>query len=317
MDVLSRVLELVTVESAVSTRLHAGGRWALSFPRVVHVKFGAVERGEVWMTVEGEQRRLAAGDCYVIATAEPYAVASGPGMEPVDGLPLFRASTDGVARVGSADEVAMTGGRFVLDDASAQLLLDVLPPLLVVSGEGAAPSSLRATLDLFVRETSSPRPGSALLARHLGHVVFAEALRTALEQPAPQVRGWLAALADERVGRALHLMHADPARRWTVPELAGAVHMSRSAFAARFRELVGHPPLEHLLSLRMRIAGRALRTSTLTVSAVGAQLGYTSDAAFSTAFRRVIGVSPSAWRRRTSDAATWRDETDASELQAA
>jgi AraC-like DNA-binding protein len=265
----------------------------------------------VWLTVGGEERRLAAGDCFVIATDAPYAVASGPGMRPVDGLPLFRASTDGVARVGSAEEVAMTGGRFVLDESSAQLLLDVLPPLFVVAADGAAQSPLRATLDLFTRETSAPRPGSALVARHLGHVVFAEALRAALEQPVPQVRGWLAALADERIGRALHLMHSDPARRWTAPELAAAVHMSRSAFAGRFRELVGDPPLDFLLSLRMRIAGRALRTTTLTVSAVGAQLGYTSDAAFSTAFRRVMGVTPTAWRRRAPDAAAWHDETDA------
>lgn len=317
MDALSRVLEFVTVTSAVSRRLEASGRWALFFPRVVHVKFGAVERGEVWITAGGEERRLSAGDCYVLATEDRYAVASAPGLEPVDGLPLFRASTDDIARVGAADDVAIVGGRFVLDDSSARLLLDVLPPLLVLGADEHEHSPLRPALELFTRETASARPGSALVARHLGHVVFAEALRAALEQPEPQVRGWLAALADERIGRALHLMHEDPARRWSVPELAESVHMSRSAFATRFRDLVGDPPLDHLLSLRMRIAGQVLSTTSATVSSVGSGLGYTSDAAFSSAFRRVMGMSPTAWRARTLDLGEPHDDTDAQDRQAA
>jgi len=312
-DPLSLVLELLTVRSAVSSRLEAGGTWALSFPGVAHVKFGAIHRGEAWLRAGtvGPEQHLRAGDCFVLATGGGYAVASAPGLEPVDGLPAFRAATDGVARFGTADEVVMTGGRFVFDDKSARLLLDVLPPLLLVGADEEQAAPLRAALELFAHETARPRLGGALVTERLGQVVFVEALRAAVDAESRRVRGWLAALADDRIGTVLHLMHSDPARRWTVPQLAGSVHMSRSAFADRFRSLVGTSPLDHLLRLRMHLAGRELRRGSATVSAIGAGLGYTSDAAFSNAFKRVMGTSPSGWRTREDRTASVADETDA------
>ena len=313
MDPLSRVLELLTVQSAVSSRLEAGGTWAMSFPGVAHVKFGAIHRGEAWMRAGASEpeQHLRAGDCYILATGGGYAVASAPGLEPVDGLPAFRAATNGVAQFGTADEVVMTGGRFVFDDKSARLLLDVLPPLLVVGAHEEHTAPLRAALELFAHETARPRLGGALVTACLGQVVFVEALRAAVDAEDRRIRGWLAALADERIGTVLHLMHSDPARRWTVPELAGTAHMSRSAFADRFRSLVGTPPLEHLLHLRMHVAGRELRRGNATVSAIAAAQGYSSDAAFSNAFKRVMGISPSAWRTRDDPTAPATDETDA------
>ena len=310
MDVLSRVLDLVKVQSTVSTRLEASGRWALRFPRVVHVKFGAVERGEAWLGTGGQWRRLAAGDCFVLATEQPYIVACDPSVEAVDGLPLFRRSTDGVARVGEGQEVSICGGRFVLDESSSRLLLDVLPPMLVVPAHASEASSLRRTLELFSRETREPRAGSAVVASHLGPVVFVEALRIAMNDRSAELHGWLGALRDERIGAAIHLMYEQPERRWTVPDLAAAAHMSRSSFAARFKELVGSSPLEHLLMLRMQIAARALRDESSTISSIGAGLGYTSDAAFSSAFKRVVGKPPREWRRHAQPAST-EDITDA------
>lgn len=298
MDPLSRVLDLVTVESLVSSRLEAGGTWALAFPGVRHVKFGAVHRGEVWLRAgDAEEVLLRTGDCFVLTTGRGYAVASAPGLEPVDGLPAFRAATDGTVRLGGADPATVLGGgRFVLDPRTANLLLDVLPPLLVVDAAGDHAAPLRGALALFAHETAATRPGAALMATRLGQVVFVAALRAALDADERAVGGWLAALADDRLGPVLHRMHADPAHRWTVPELAGVAHLSRSGFADRFRTLVGAPPLDYLLRLRMHVAGRALHRTDATVSAVGTAAGYTSDAAFSTAFRRVMGVSPSRWR---------------------
>jgi AraC-like DNA-binding protein len=312
-DPLSRVLDLVTVESAISTRLEAGGTWALSFPGVRHVKFSAVHRGEVWLTAgaDAAEHHLRPGDCFVLTTGEGYAVASAPGLEPVDGLPAFRNAADGVAHLGSADEVVMTGGRFVLDAGSAHLLLDVLPPLLVIDAEQESAAPLHSALALFAHETASPRLGSALVTSRLGQVVFVEALRAALDAENQRVGGWLSALTDDRIGAALHAMHTDPARRWSVPELAEMVHMSRSSFAARFRSLVGTSPLDHLVRFRMHVAARELRGSTTTISAIGASSGYTSDAAFSNAFKRIMGTSPSAWRADAHPPRIAPDETDA------
>lgn len=311
MDPLSGVIDLLTVRSAVSSRLEASGSWALSFPGVVHIKFCAIHRGEAWLRAGAvaPERHLRPGDCFVLTTGDRYAVASAPGLEPVDGLPAFRDATDGVVRLGSSADVVMTGGRFVFDDRSARLLLDVLPPLLVIGADDEQAAPLRAALELFAHETARPRLGAALVTERLGQVVFVEALRAAVDAEDRSVHGWLGALADDRIGTALHLMHSDTARHWTVPELAAAVHMSRSAFAGRFRSLVGTPPLDHLLHLRMHVAGRELRRGDSTVSAVGTASGYTSDAAFSNAFKRVMGTSPSTWRTREHDRPA-DDDTD-------
>jgi AraC-like DNA-binding protein len=282
----------------VSRRLEAGGAWALSFPGVEHVKFGAVHRGECWLSVEtaGDASHLRVGDCFVLAGGAGYSVASAPGLDPVDGAPTFDAAVDGVGRIGGADEVVMTAGHFRFDDRSARLLLDVLPPLLVIGADEERGTPLRAALDLLAHESASSRLGASIVTERLGQIVFVEALRAAVEAGDREVGGWLAALADDRIGAALRLIHQDAGRRWTVPELAAAVHMSRSAFAQRFRALVGAPPLDHLLRVRMHAAGRDLRRGDVTVSAVGAAWGYTSDSAFSNAFKRVMGAAPSAWR---------------------
>jgi AraC-like DNA-binding protein len=297
-DPLSDVLEFLTVERALSARLVAGGRWALAFPGVAHVKFGAVHRGECWLRPApgAPEQHLRAGDCFVLVTGAGYAVAGAPGLRPVDGRPAFSQPVDGVARVGTGEEVVMTGGRFAFDAASARLLLDVLPPLIVVGADEARGTPLRATLDLLGHEAATPRLGASLVTARLGEIVFVEALRAALDAEGHELGGWLAAMADDRIGPALTLMHADLGRRWSVPELAAAVHLSRSTFAGRFRTLVGAPPLDHLLRMRMHAAARDLRRTDATVSAVGTAWGYTSDAAFSNAFKRVMGVSPRAWR---------------------
>jgi AraC-like DNA-binding protein len=312
MDPLSRVLELVTVDSAVSTRLEAGGTWALSFPAVRHIKLAAIHRGEAWLrTGTDTERHLRAGDCFVLTTTDGYAVASEPGLEPVDGLPAFRATTDGVVRLGDADKVVMTGARFVLDPGSSRLLLDVLPDLLIIAANQDSSAALHWALELFAHETATPRLGSTLVTARLAQVVFVEALRAAMTADDKPIGGWLAALTDDRIGIALHLMHTNPARRWTIPALAETVHMSRSGFSDRFRTLVGTSPLDHLLRVRMHIAGRDLRHTNTTVSAIGAASGYTSDAAFSNAFKRVMGSSPTAWRTSHDDATNAPDETDA------
>jgi AraC-like DNA-binding protein len=166
----------------------------------------------------------------------------------------------------------------------------------VIGADEEHGTPLRAGLDLLAHESATPRLGASIVTERLGQIVFVEALRAAVDAGDREVGGWLAALGDDRIGEALRLIHDDAGRRWTVPELAAAVHMSRSAFAQRFRALVGAPPLDHLLRVRMHAAGRDLRRGDITVSAVGAAWGYTSDSAFSNAFKRVMGASPSVWR---------------------
>jgi AraC-like DNA-binding protein len=323
-DPLSDVLQILAVRSVLPSRFEAGGDWAVAFPAFRHVKFGAVHRGEAWIVATGaEPELLRAGDCYVLTGEEPYVIASDPTLEPVDGVPAFRASPDGIARVGtravaggpgvddgpSADAprppagppgVVVTAGRFAFDEQSARLLLDVLPRLLVVRASADGNDALHHALALFGHETEAPRMGSALATERLAQIVLVQALRAAAEGDGA-VTGWLRGLRDERVGAALRLMHADLARRWTVAELAQEALLSRSAFAARFTALVGTSPLDHLLRVRMHAAGRDLQDPDVTVSAVADRWGYTSDSAFSNAFKRVMGSSPRAWRAAVAE----------------
>jgi AraC-like DNA-binding protein len=127
--------------------------------------------------------------------------------------------------------------------------------------------------------------------------MFVEVLRRYIETLPPGQRGWLAGLRDEFVGRGLGLLHADPAHPWTIDELAGGVSMSRSAFADRFTAIVGQPPMQYLAQWRMQLAAGRLAIGNAKVAAIAEEVGYESEAAFSRAFKRLMGVSPAAWRR--------------------
>jgi transcriptional regulator GlxA family with amidase domain len=151
---------------------------------------------------------------------------------------------------------------------------------------------VQATLGLIAAETIEPRPGGEAVVTRLADILVIQTIRAWIEtDPGAQV-GWLGALRDERIGRALTLVHADPAREWTVASLAREVAMSRSAFAARFTELVGVPVLRYLTEWRMQLAQSRLEVESTTVAAVAAELGYGSEAAFARAFKRVSGVAP-------------------------
>jgi AraC-like DNA-binding protein len=159
---------------------------------------------------------------------------------------------------------------------------------------------LQPILQLLGDETSGDSPGSAAMRVQLTQILFVQALRTLLipgNQGGGRVSGWLGALGDDCIGGALALIHREPARRWTVAELATEVGLSRSSFAQRFRELVGLPPVDYLVRWRIQSAARILRSSDRTVASVAAQFGYTSESAFSNAFKRVTGQSPARHRR--------------------
>jgi AraC-like DNA-binding protein len=158
-------------------------------------------------------------------------------------------------------------------------------------------ATLRWVLGNLATELASARPGASLMADHLSHIMLVQVLRAFLDSEARPATGWLAALSDRRMGLAIRLMHEAPARRWTLVELAQAVGVSRSAFALRFKQIVGTSPLDYLLQWRIRLAKKALRGDTASVSSIGLSLGYTSESAFSSTFKRVTGRAPLQYRR--------------------
>jgi AraC-like DNA-binding protein len=236
-----------------------------------------------------------------LANGRPYRLGSAPTGRAESGAAVFARAGAGVAHAGFGTDVVLLGGSLVFASRHAGLLLDALPPLIVLRGDdpdtAGGAGIVRATIQILADEARSPGLGSGLVVERLADVLLVQALRAVAARGGAQGgRGWLAALADPQVGQALRLMHADVARRWTVAELGAAVGLSRSSFAERFRRLVGQPPLDYLLGWRMAAAAEALEAGDRTVSSVAGEWGYASDSAFSAAFKRVMGNAPARYR---------------------
>jgi AraC-like DNA-binding protein len=306
-DPLSEILAVLDVRAAEPSRLEAGGRWALRFPGNQHLKLGAILAGQCWVTAEGgEPIHLSAGDCYLLNSGRPYQAGSDPETEPADGVAVFTGIWPDTVYYNTTcddpDRCIVVGGAVSLDDTVGALLLHSLPPCVRIAADSHRARVLQPILQLLGDETSSESPGSTAMRAQLTQILFVQALRTLLipgNQPDGRVSGWLGALGDDCIGAALTLIHKQSARRWTVAELATAVGMSRSAFAERFRSLVGLPPMDYLLRWRIHSAARVLRSSDRTVASVATEFGYTSESSFSNAFKRVTGHPPARHRHLT------------------
>ena len=159
---------------------------------------------------------------------------------------------------------------------------------------------MQSTLRLMAAEAGELRPGGEAVITRLADILVVQAIRSWLETDPAAQTGWLGALQDRQIGRAIALIHRDPARPWTVASLARELAMSRSAFAARFTELVGEPAMQYVTRWRMQLALASLRDEGATVGELASRLGYRSEAAFARAFKRVVGVPPGAVRRRSA-----------------
>jgi AraC-like DNA-binding protein len=197
---------------------------------------------------------------------------------------------------GGGQPTMLVCGYFRFDRGRIHPLLSVLPPLLLVRGEGGrARPWLESILDLIAAEATTPRAGSEILINRLTEALLIQVIRVHLANAAPS---WLAGLRDPQVATALGLLHRQLQRRWTLDRLAAEVGMSRSAFAARFRALVGEPPLHYLTRWRMQVAANQLQEGRLALVEIARSVGYQSEASFSKGFKRLLGVSPGSYRRR-------------------
>ncbi|MBM6593946.1 AraC family transcriptional regulator [Microvirga pudoricolor] len=300
MDTLSDILSLLRPLDYMSAGLDAGGRWSVGFPGPPHtIKCGAVVSGRCWLSVDGvpEAARLEPGHCFLLPGGRPFRLASDPVLPPVAAGNVFAsARRGGVVTWNGGGDVLLVSSRFALAQDQAPVLLGLLPPLVHIR----APLSgdpLRRSVEQMMAELREPQPGGALVLRHLAHMMLVQALRLSLNEEPEGAAGWLAGLADKRLRGAINAVHEDPARRWTLRDLAGEAGMSRSAFALAFRSAVGTAPMEYLTRWRMRLAADRLARTQDPVSGIALSLGYESESAFGTAFKRVMGVSPRQYGR--------------------
>jgi AraC-like DNA-binding protein len=285
MDPLSDVLSLLKPRSYMSGGWDMGGAWSVKFGPHDGIKCYALVSGQCWLVVEGipEPVRVVAGDCFVLPRGWPFRLTNDLALTPVD----FRA-TVGAPLNGSA--VTIQGGgdcfgvgeHFAFEGGQASILLSVLPPIVHIRREPDK-ATMRWSLERMMEE--------------LAQMMLVLALRLHLAEGLRGGVGWLFALADEQMRSAMTAMHDDPAHRWTLQELAESAGMSRSTFALKFKETVGTSPMEYLTRWRILLAGDKLTSSSDPVSVIARSLGYESESAFSTAFKRVMGCSPRQYDR--------------------
>lgn len=304
-DPITDVISLLRPR-AVGSCVHAAGPWAVRFEPFPHVRFGTIVRGECWLALEGASPvLLREGDFYLLGNPPRYVIGSSLTVRPRSAKALLASSPDGALRIGaeSQEDTFVCSGHFLFDDPNAPLLLDILPTLVLVRADDHRGKLFASLSHLFVAEIETKAVGGSLVLDRLAQVLFVHMLRAHADGPVEPV-GWLGALRDDRIGAALRAMHADMAHHWTLEKLSKLAGMSRSTFAASFKSQVGAAPLEYLIQWRMAVARDALRRETQTISELASATGYESESAFSTAFRRVVGLSPKQFRDLARRAAT-------------
>ena len=299
MDPLSDVLSLLRPRTYSSGGFDAGGEWSIQFPRYDGIKCYAVVSGDCWLLVEDipDPVWLRKGDCILLPTNRSFRVASDLKLTPVNVKTLLSLPLNGrIASCNGGGDCFIVGGHFTLSGDHAGILLGMLPAIVHLRKERDR-TELRWSLGRMNRELRAQRPGGLLVAQHLAHMMLVQAIRLYVEGSPRDGVGWLLALADKQLSGAMAAMHGDPARDWTLQMLAECAGMSRTIFAARFKETVGSTVMEYLVRWRMLLAGDRLKNSHASVSAIALQLGYESESAFSKAFRRVMGCSPRQYSR--------------------
>ncbi|MGH3196499.1 MAG: AraC family transcriptional regulator [Streptosporangiaceae bacterium] len=309
-DQLSEVFELVEVRGVLSGGIAVRGPWVSRSPIQDPLKFFALVCGRARLTTDGMDGpiELEPGDVAILNNRSWLELRGGAGDGPRREV-TPEADVSSARFVGAdrgADDVVV-GGRVDLNPAGRALLLEALPAVGHVRASAAAATSLRGSLDRLFEEVTGNRIGSAFAIRQYGQLLLLEVLRAYVGQ-AELPPGWLRLLTDERLRPALSLMHAEPGRPWQLEELARAAAMSRTSFAERFRTMAGVPPLTYLSRWRMLLAQRALRDRDARVGSLAAELGYASESAFSTAFKREVGESPLRYRYRVRGESPARTE---------
>jgi AraC-like DNA-binding protein len=297
-DPLSHALALLKPRSAISVGLHLGGDWSLRFGGHEGIKFNAVISGTCWVMVEstGAWHHLEPGDCFLLSHGGPFRLASDPALPAIGAETVYRDQPGPVVIWQGGDGASLIGGRFGFETDAANLLTAALPPIVIVRRSAPEAPALQWCLAQLAGEVQANYPGGSLLSEHLAHIMLVHILRSHIVSGEPG-HGWLAGLADARLSRAQAAMHADLAHAWTLEELAAIAGMSRSVFAERFRSVVGQSAMSYLGGWRMHVARDRLTRSKQAVATIGRAVGYVSEAAFSTAFRRANGESPAQYRR--------------------
>jgi len=308
-DPLGEALHHLRMSGAFYCRTEVTAPWGITLPALPgYLWFHVVTSGALHLEPSGDESFLVgAGGLALVTHGAGHTLRSDPEAPAPGILELEREEVSDryeILRHGGGGALTrLVCGAVRFDHPAARNLVAALPELIRIEALTAPDiERMQATLSLIAAETMQPRPGGEAVITRLADVLVIQAIRAWIETDPGARTGWLGALRDPQIGHALALIHGDPAGDWTVASLAREVAMSRSAFAARFSELVGEPAMHYVTRLRMQLAVNSLSEDGATVAEVANQLGYRSQAAFARAFKRVVGRAPGAIRRGPRDA---------------
>jgi AraC-like DNA-binding protein len=300
-DAMSDVLALVRMHGELVCANEYSAPWSVSFSKPI-AHFHVVERGSAWIILDGASpTRIETGDLAILPLGAGHVLCNDPALEPtaIETAIAETAVREGaIYRMGGGGEQThIVCGQFSFAGVLAPRLLTVLPPLLHIRAEAGRPLEwLHLTTHFLVEETRQPKPGSAVMVARLLDVLFVQAIRVWGAKSLKRL-GWLSGLKDAQIGRALSAMHKRPDHDWTVESLAELAGLSRAAFAVRFTEAVGKPPLKYLASWRLDLAADHLLAGRSKISEIATLVGYGSEAALNRAFKVQFATTPAAFRK--------------------
>ncbi len=308
-DPLGEALHFLRMNGAFYCRSELSAPWGLTLPEMPgYMWFHVPTSGEALLeTQNADSEVLRRGDFALVPHGEGHALRSESGASAPGILDLEREVVSDryelLRHGGGGAPTILVCGAVRFDHPAARDLVDVLPATIRLEASASPQQEwLQATLRLMAAEARQLRPGGEAVVTRLADILVVQAIRSWLETDPAAQRGWLGALQDEQIGRAIALIHRQPERKWTVAALARELAMSRSAFAARFTDLVGEPVMHYVARWRMQVAVGSLRDGSATVGELAHALGYRSEAAFARAFKRIVGVPPGAVRREPTRA---------------
>ena len=297
-DPLVAIISLLRPQTVLSKIVSGAGKWSVRFDRYEDPAFCIMLDGSCFLDVNGVGvLKLQEGDFVLLPETPGFTLASDLDITPKLVAPAPQSPETRHGDKSGPATMRMLGGYFQFDRANAQLLVRLLPSVVHMRREETGAARLRRIVELIAEEANGSRPGRDLILERLVQVLLIEALRFRPAAAARQEQGLIAGLSDPALARTLRGIHVDVARRWTVAALARTAGMSRAVFAERFARKVGMPPMQYLLEWRMAVARDMLRRERPPLAEVAERVGYQSASAFSTAFARLTGVSPSEFAR--------------------
>lgn len=312
-DPLGEALHFLRMSGTFYCHSELTAPWGLELPAMKDcLMFHFVTSGRCWLEVEGAAHRLLQpGDLVLVPHGVGHRLLSEPEVVAARLFDLPRENVSERYEIlrhgGGGSAMSLVCGAVRFDHPAAHQLVMLLPQMILVEASSSAQLGILSMLNFMAAEAKEMRPGGETVVTRLADILVIQAIRFWINHDPAAQTGWLGALQDKQIGRVIALIHRDPARAWTLASLATEVAMSRSAFAARFKEIVGMPAMHYVTRWRMNLALTLLKERDEALANLANRVGYQSEAAFNRAFKRFIGVSPGTIQRRAEGVSGFRE----------